>query len=136
MLSLHFDDHSVLTDTEKSASLCQARLQHKDGGRNFAGVNAIGNYIPHFYVFPGKRWMDELLEGTPTGSIGTMSDKGWSSSRVFETYVMEQLAKHAALSEGNDREATLIMYDGHKSHMSLTLTKWAKQRNVILFVLP
>ena len=41
-----------------------------------AGVNAIGNYIYPFYVFYGKRWMDELLEGAPTGSIGTLSGKG------------------------------------------------------------
>ena len=101
-----------------------------------AGVNVIGNYIPPFYVFPGKRWMDELLEDAPTGSIWTNSDKGWSNSRVFETYMMEHLAKHAALSEGKDRGATLIMYDGHKFHLSLTLTEWAKKRNVILFVLP
>ena len=101
-----------------------------------AGANAVGNYIPPFYVFPGKRWTDDLLEGAPTGSVGTMSDKGWSNSRTFEAYVMDHLAKHAALSEGKDNEATLIMYDGHKSHLSLTLTEWAKKRNVILYVLP
>ena len=48
---------------------------------------------------------------------------------------MEHLAKHVAVSEGKDRAATLIMYDGHKSHLSLTVTEWAKKRNVILFVL-
>ena len=29
-----------------------------------------------------------------------------------------------------------MLYDGHKSHASLTLTNWAKDHNVILFVLP
>ena len=66
----------------------------------------------------------------------TMSDKGWLNSRTFEAYVMNHLAKHAAFSEGKDREATLIIYDGHKSHQSLTLTEWAKKRNVMLYVLP
>ena len=28
------------------------------------------------------------------------------------------------------------MYDGHKSHLSITLAEWAKKRNVVLFVLP
>ena len=52
-----------------------------------AGVNALGNYIPPFYVLPGKRWMDELMEGEPPGSVGTMSDKGWSNSKVFVLFV-------------------------------------------------
>ena len=29
-----------------------------------------------------------------------------------------------------------MLYDRHKSHAQLTLTDWAKQHNVILFVLP
>lgn len=31
---------------------------------------------------------------------------------------------------------TLILYDSHKSHIRLTLVKWAEKKNVILFVLP
>ena len=27
------------------------------------GVNAVGNNISPFYVFPGKKWMDELMVG-------------------------------------------------------------------------
>ena len=33
-------------------------------------------------------------------------------------------------------EPTLVLFDGHRPHISLTLTKWAKAHNVILFVLP
>ena len=29
-----------------------------------------------------------------------------------------------------------MLYDGHRSHISLTLTEWAKAHNVVLFVLP
>ena len=100
-----------------------------------AGANAIGNSIPPFYVIPGKRWCDEFLEGAPAGSAGKMSGTGWSNMGVFEHYVTEHLAKHAKITENNE-QSTLIMYDGHKSHLSLTLTEWARKRNVILFVLP
>ena len=99
-----------------------------------AGANAIGNHIPPFYVFPGKRWIDGLLDGAAAGSDGTMSDSGWSNGTIFETYVMDHLAKHADIKE--DSQPTLIMYDGHKSHLRLTLTEWARQRHVVLFVLP
>ena len=101
-----------------------------------AGANALGNHIPPFYVFPGKRWVDELLSGAPAGSAGTMSDSGWSNSSIFETYVMDHFAKHAGVKEGLDQKPSLILYDGHKSHLLLTLTQWASERRVILFVLP
>jgi len=45
-------------------------------------------------------------------------------------------ASVATDSDENAQPATLILYDGHKSHLSLTLTTWAEKRNVILFVLP
>ncbi|KAH3733474.1 hypothetical protein DPMN_039902 [Dreissena polymorpha] len=33
-------------------------------------ANALGNHIPPFYIFTGKRWCDELLEGVAPGSHG------------------------------------------------------------------
>ena len=40
------------------------------------------------------------------------------------------------LSKEKSAAPILILYDGHKSHISLTLTECAKQYNVVLFVLP
>ena len=101
-----------------------------------AGANALGHYIPPFYIFPGKRWQSEFLSGASTGADGLMSETGWSNSGTFETYITKHLTKYASLDADRDRPVTLILYDGHKSHINLTLTKWAKERNVILYVLP
>ena len=54
------------------------------------------NIYPLVYVFTGKKWMDELMEDAPPGSVGTMSEKSWSNSIVFETYLTNYLAKHVA----------------------------------------
>ena len=40
------------------------------------------------------------------------------------------------MSDDKASDHTLILYDGHKSHISLTLSDWAKKHNVKLFVLP
>lgn len=101
-----------------------------------AAASATGNHVPPFYVFPGKRWSDQLLQGAPAGSAGTVSDKGWSNSEVFEDYLKNHFSKHVLLSDAPNQPATLLLYDGHKSHLTLTLADWARQRNVILFVLP
>jgi hypothetical protein len=38
-----------------------------------AGGSAVG-----YYIFQGKRWNGELLEGALAGSDGEMSKSGWS----------------------------------------------------------
>ena len=101
-----------------------------------AGGNALGNHIPPYYVFPGKRWNSDFLHGAPTGADGEMSPTGWSNSSVFINYLTKHFVKYAGVTDKNSDLKTLVLYDGHKSHASLTLTNWAKDHNVILFVLP
>ena len=92
-----------------------------------AGANAIGNSILPFYVIPGKRWCDDFLDGAPAGSAGKMSSTGWLNMSVFEYFVTDHLAKHAKIAQ-NNAQSILVMSDGHKPHLSLTLTEWARQR--------
>ena len=101
-----------------------------------AGGNALGNHIPPYYVFPGKRWNSQFLQGAPTGADGEMSPTGWSNSEVFINYLTKHFVKYAGVTDKKSDLKTLVLYDGHKSHASLTLTNWAKDHNVILFVLP
>jgi hypothetical protein len=98
-----------------------------------AGGNAIGNGIPPYFIFPGKRWNPEFLQNACVGSSGEMTKNGWSNTEVFQNYVTKHFAKYANLSSDTP---TLLLYDGHKSHINLTLTQWAQRNNVILFVLP
>ena len=87
-------------------------------------------------MFPGQRWNEIFLEGAATRASGEMSKRGWSCSSVFQNYLTEHFVKYSNVSTGTASEPTLALYDGHRSHISLTLTDWAKTNNVILFVLP
>ena len=100
------------------------------------GGNALGNHVPPYYVFPGKRWNDDFMEGAAAGSDGEMLTKGWSNSAVFNKYLTQHFAKYAGITDKQGDQKTLVLYDGHKFHAQLTLTDWAKKHNVILFVLP
>ena len=100
-----------------------------------AGANAIGNNIPPFYIFPGKSWNDQFLNDAPAGSSGSMSETGLSNPSVFECYVTKHFAKYANIRETNE-QCTLILYDSNNWVSSVTLTEWARQRNVILFAIP
>lgn len=97
-------------------------------------VNGIGQQVPPFFVFPGARMVDSLMEGVSPGASGTMSPTGWSNSEVFSSYMKDHLLKY--LPPRCPEEPVLILYDGHKSHVSLGLIEWARSENIILFVLP
>ncbi|CAC5405248.1 unnamed protein product [Mytilus coruscus] len=43
---------------------------------NFGCGNAIGNALPPYFVFPGQRMNDQLLEGSTPGTVGTVSKTG------------------------------------------------------------
>jgi hypothetical protein len=62
-----------------------------------------------------------------------MSETGWSNSDVFQTYLSTFFFNFIHCT---DECPVLLLYDGHKSHITLNVIEWAKAKNVILFVLP
>ncbi len=96
--------------------------------------NALGCPIPPFYVFPGKRVNNDLLTGCSPGSSGTVSATGWSNSDIFYDYMTTHFIRYMTYPQEGDY--TLVLYDGHKSHISLRVIQWAREKNIILFVLP
>ena len=96
-------------------------------------TNALGNSLPPYFVFKGKRYSEELLEGSTPGTKAAMSDSGWSNREIFQKYLTEHFLPLA--NPAPDRKV-LLLYDGHASHISPTLINWARENNIILFVLP
>ena len=83
-----------------------------------------------FYVFPGKRWKNDLLDGSTPGSAGTMSESGRSNSAVFMDYLEKHFLLHVSSAH-----PLLVLFDGHESHVNLTLADWGRKHNIIFFVL-
>jgi hypothetical protein len=96
--------------------------------------SASGVAIPPYFVFPGKRMMPDLLKDASPGANGTMSDSGWSNSSVFRDYLKDHFIKFIPRREPH--QYLLLIFDGHKSHISVDLIDWAKEQKIILFILP
>ncbi|XP_052071024.1 uncharacterized protein LOC127709474 [Mytilus californianus] len=96
--------------------------------------NAQGHSVPPFFVFPGNRMRQELLENKSTGADGDVSESGWSNTEIFRKYMANHLLKY--IPHRTSDVPVLILFDGHKSHISLELIEWARKENIILFVLP
>ena len=46
-------------------------------------VSASGSYIPPLFIFARKRMNDQLMRGSPPGSIGMCTNSGWTDSEIF-----------------------------------------------------
>ena len=95
--------------------------------------NATGAAVPPFIISPGKRMLPKLLDGATPGTTGRMSDSGWSNSELFRDYLENHFLRHVPI---NVDQKVLLLLDGHKSHASVGLSQWAKERGIIIFVLP
>ena len=89
--------------------------------------NAAGNHIPPYFIFPGK------LKGTSPGTKGKMSESGWSNAASFMNYLQNHFIKYIPRSQGVKH---LVIFDGHRSHVSLSLTDWGKEYDIEFFILP
>ena len=96
--------------------------------------NALGTFIPPYFVFAGARMRSELLDGCSPGSDGSMSESGWSNGVLFQEYLDKHFLRYA--TPATPTRPLLLLYDGHKSHISPSLIEWAKEHNIVLFVLP
>jgi hypothetical protein len=144
----YFDRLSKLMDSPAVTALGEVGMDCSEGAKPFGiqkstlrwvlavlgSGNALGTAIPPYFVFVGKRMRSELLEGATPGASRTVRETGWSNSTVFRKYLEEHFMKYV---QGRDpSEPLILLYDGHKSQVSLGLIDWAKELNLILFVLP
>jgi DDE superfamily endonuclease/helix-turn-helix, Psq domain len=96
-------------------------------------ISASGTSLPPFFVFPGKRMNERLLEGKSPGADGTVSETGWSNHAIFRHYIQNHFVKFIP---GRGNQKVLLILDGHKSHVSVGLCEWARDNGIILFYLP
>ena len=95
--------------------------------------NALGNYVPPFFVFPGARMQEELLKGAAPRSKGTVLQSGWSNSDTFKFFLQNHASQFAKCKED---EHMLWIYGDHSTHVKPTIIEWARSNRIILFVLP
>ena len=80
--------------------------------------SASGYAIPPYFVFPGKRFSEQLMQGATPGAAGCVSESGWSNSEIIKSYLKDHFIKYVP---GRTDDHVLLLFDGHKSHISVDL---------------
>jgi len=96
------------------------------------GINAIGNSVPPFFIFPRVNFKDFMLKNAPVGSAGAAHSTGWMTSENFLKY-LEHFIMHVKPSK---ERPILLIYDNHESHISLDVINLAKDNGIVILTLP
>ena len=105
-----------------------------------ACISADGSYLPPFILFKGSavqaRWVSEkAFPGTQYGA----SKNGWMEESHFYHWFVTLFISHVKalrLKYEVPTQTTLLLFDGHSSHVSVRIVAAALEHNVALFRFP
>ena len=95
-------------------------------------MSASGTHLPPMFVFPRKNMRSTLMEGAPPGSVGELSDKGWTNDDIF----IKWLTHFKQFSRCSPENRCLIIVDGHGSHKTLAAINFCRENGIDLISLP
>ncbi|KAJ8048460.1 Jerky protein-like-like [Holothuria leucospilota] len=94
--------------------------------------NAAGYYIPPFLIFKGKRSNPLLATGAPSGTVVELSENGWIDKAIFLRWLQFFNKEARRNAEGK----CLLILDGHASHLTIEVLKYANKNKIMLLCLP
>jgi len=95
-------------------------------------MSAAGQFIPPMVIWPRKRMVDALMKGTPPGSVGTVSDSGWTDCSIF----VKWLQHFISVVKCSHENPAILIVDGHNSHKSLAAIDVARDHGITMITLP
>ncbi|XP_047129469.1 uncharacterized protein LOC124809425 [Hydra vulgaris] len=84
-------------------------------------VNAIGNSIPPFFIFPRVHFKGSMINGGPPGCVGVANPSGWMNVATFLEW-MKHFIQNVKCSPANP---VLLLLDNHESHVSIVCSDLA-----------
>lgn len=94
-------------------------------------VNATGHALSPVMIFPRKKYVQHMIRGAPSGTLGLASKTGWMNSELF-VETMRHFVKFTASSKDNP---SLLLMDNHESHLSIEALDIAKNSGVTVLTL-
>lgn len=95
-------------------------------------VDASGNSMPPFFLFPKKKMQSCFLDNVSDGSAGFANDSGWMAQPEFVRY-MNHFIGFANPTPSNP---VLLLLDNHDSHLSIEALDLAVKNGVNILSFP
>ncbi|XP_047135556.1 uncharacterized protein LOC124812697 [Hydra vulgaris] len=95
-------------------------------------VNAIGNSIPPFFIFPRNHFKGSMINGGLTGCVRIANPFGWMNVATFLEW-MKHFIQNVKYSPANP---VLLLLDNHESHVSIVCLDLAKKNGITILSFP
>jgi len=105
----------------------------KENVTTLFGTNALGIWAPCITIFKYERIPAALVKAAPPGWGIGKSETGWITGETFFEYITNIFLPF--LIEANIQRPVIVFLDGHKSHLSLHLSKFCRENGLILISL-
>lgn len=135
-------DETGLTTVQKPVKLIAARGAKQVGRMTSAergnlvtvccAVNAIGNSVPPFMVFPRVHFKENMITGAPPGTVGVASQSGWMTGPLFLQW-MQHFVKHVKCSKDIP---IILLLDNHESHVTIEVLDFASTNGITMISFP
>lgn len=94
---------------------------------------ANGDITPPLVVFPNKRLPKDITSSVPNEWGIGLSDTGWMKSELFYDYIKNVF--HPYLIKRKVTFPVILFVDGHKTHLSLEVSKLCSKLEIVLIAL-
>ena len=110
-------------------------VKSTERGQNTTAVcccNAAGAFIPPQMIFARERVGESLKKGTPPGTVFAATGNGWATRETFVEWL-----KHFSKETGSTKQnRTLLILDGHASHVSLEALQVCEDNGIDVLTIP
>ncbi|KAJ8930205.1 hypothetical protein NQ314_017020 [Rhamnusium bicolor] len=95
-------------------------------------VNATGNSVAPFLIFPRVHFKNRMITGAPPGTAGGAEKTGWVNSEAF----MDILKHLHRFVKSTPEWPIFLIIDNHQSHISISSLEFCKSNGIMLLSLP
>ena len=96
--------------------------------------NASGDIVQPMIVYPYVRVPSDIVRSVPQEFMIGATESGWMRSETFFEYISNGFVPY--LNDHNIERPVILFIDGHKTHLSMQVSKFCEENQVVLYVLP
>ena len=95
---------------------------------------ATGVNVTPMIIFPYVRLPRDIAQSVPSEFFMATTDSGWMKSETFYEYMAN--AFNPWLEEQNIIKPVIMFVDGHRTHLSMQISKFCEDNHIVLYLLP
>ena len=96
--------------------------------------SASGVNVTPMIIYPYVRLPRDIAESVPSNFFMGTTESGWMKSETFFEYIAN--AFNPWIENNNIMKPVIMFVDGHRTHLTMQVSKYCEDNGIILYLLP